>query len=225
MFGGKKNQPWKRKKENYTQRRQKARKYRKREWARRRNQMYSAYPLSRQLDMPIGLSLGISTPIYGHHLQNGPVMMKNAVRRSGNVFSRAKSAFNGLARSWRNTVDGTANILSDAWKKMLRRVSHGYRKMGKERSQEYKVGYNYPRKSEVPLIHHSMDYAINFTPIKNPYSSEYEVDDDSNLVTSTKHDYDLYGNYVREKDYLDHVMVDESIETDTIANTHANIEK
>ena len=199
-YGKSKGKRWQRKKKNHFRRRP--------NHHGRRHQPYAPHPLARQLNYnPVGVSLGVTSPVYRHHFENAPIYMNNAVKQTGGIFKRIKSGFNGIARGWRFTVDETARILKDAMDKTVRRVSHGYSKMGRKRNdrfREYSVGYRYPSKEDA--VAPSMDYAIDFHPIANPYPPEYMMNDDdgSNHMTSSKYDYDLYGNFIESNEYLDY---------------------
>ena len=173
---------------------------------RRRHQPYKPHPLSRQLNYnPIGVSVGVTSPIHGNHLEHAPIYMNNAVKQTNGFFGRVKNGFKGIARGWRFTVDETARVFKDALDKTVRRVSHGYSKMGRKRNdrlREYNVGYRYPEKAE--LDHPSMDYHMNFHPIANPYPDYMDEEIGRNQMTSSKYDYDLYGNFIENEDYSDY---------------------
>ena len=70
------------KKQRRRQRKRKRVKYLMHAKGRRHNQNHQVHPLARQLNNNIGLSLGVSSPIDGNHLQNSPIMMKNAAKRT-----------------------------------------------------------------------------------------------------------------------------------------------
>ena len=216
-LGNRKHNRWQRKQARYRQ---------KRIRGNRRHQMYTSNPFARQLNDNIGFSFGVSAPIPGNHYENSPMMMRNAMRRSGGVLLRAKNAFQDLASTWRYTVDETAHILKTALDKTTKRIFHGANKMKRQRD-EYNVGYRYGPKGWTPMSpHYTMDYDIDFTPIQNPYSVG-NTDNSEKLVTEDKHESEeLRGNFVQNQEYYVYDVVGKKeLDSRQVNEAYPNISK